>query len=101
MRYCESLIEQIYLGLEEFDNFDFLTIEPSEERYIFRRIDQLNYEDSVESDITYELGELCEYAFTAGGVKGFLSGIYFALKLSDEYKEDLEKIEEFINSFED
>ncbi|MDO4300043.1 MAG: hypothetical protein Q4D26_01485 [Clostridia bacterium] len=99
MSYNKNLIKQIYLELENLENFDFLKIEPSEECYIYRCIDQLDYKYFVESDVTYKLGHLCTRAFEEAGVKGFLAGIYFALKLSEVYKEDFEKILEFINLY--
>ena len=41
--------------------------------------------------------ESCTETMLANEIKGFMSGIYFALKLKDEYKEDMEKIKECIN----
>lgn len=101
MHYCKSLIRQAYLQLGEFSNFNFLRVIPVGERDFFRGNDRLENETSVGPDVMSKIGYLYSDAFEAGEVKGFLAGIYFALKLSEEYKEDLEKVKEFINSFED
>lgn len=101
MYYSENLIGQLYVGLEEFDNFNFLRVVPDGEHNFYRCAEKLENLTSLGDDDVYELGNLYTDAFEVGGVKGFLAGIYFALKLSEKYKEDFEKIKEFIDSFED
>ena len=89
-----SLIGMIYDFLETGCETDrIFKIVPQAEKDCLRLIDKLSIELDMPKDIYYEATKV----MLANEIKGFMSGIYFALKLKDEYKEEMEKIKECIN----
>lgn len=89
-----SLIGMIYDFLETGDETDrIFKIVPQAEKDCLRLIDKLSIESDMPKDIYYEATKV----MLANEIKGFISGIYFALKLKDEFKEDMDKIKECLD----
>lgn len=95
----DSLIGQIYGELENLVGYNVLKIVPQAEKGLYGFIEELELDRNIENDIVYKIGDFCSEFLTLSEIKGFISGIYFALKLREEFKKDFEKIEKFIDSF--
>lgn len=93
-----SLIGMIYDFLESgYETDRVFKMVPEAEKDCLNFIDELSDEIDIPFDIYDEVIESCTETMLANEIKGFMSGIYFALKLKDEYKEEMEKIKECIN----
>lgn len=99
MYSCDSLIVQIYRELEYLEGYDVLKIVPKAEQDFYGFIEELKNDEYIKNDIVYKIGDIFSNILMLSEVKGFISGIYFALKLKEKFKEDFEKIEKFINLF--
>lgn len=97
----KSLIGQVYIELGNLEGYNVLKIVSQAERHFYRYVSELEEKGYITIDIFDKCTDLCNDSLTLSEIKGFISGIYFALKLKEEFKEDFEKIEEFINSLED
>lgn len=94
----KSLIGQAYRNLDDLEGYDVFKIAPEGEKVFFSACSELEEMGYIDSDVFDEVLTHCNNSLTLSEIKGFMSGIYFALKMNKEYKEDFEKIEKFINS---
>lgn len=99
MYSCDSLIGQAYGKLEYLEGYGVLKIVPKAEQDFYRFIEELENDEYIENAIVYKIVDRYSTLLSLSEVKGFISGIYFALKLRDEFKEEFQKMDEFINSF--
>ncbi|MDO5387483.1 MAG: hypothetical protein Q4F75_09500 [Pseudomonadota bacterium] len=93
-----SLIGMIYDFLEKGSGTDYIfSIVPKGEKGCIRFLEKLKNEMDIPEDIYEQTSAYCTETMLANEIKGFMSGIYFALKLKDEFKEDIDKIKTCFN----
>lgn len=95
MYSMDSLIGKIYHDLETDGDYIFF-VNPKEESEYFAYLEGLKRKMNIPEDVYYKARDVDTDAMLANEIKGFISGIYFALKMKEEFKEEMEKIEEYI-----
>lgn len=93
----ESLIGNIYDDLYRKTKYPLFAAEPERKRIFYEDVSQVYEDKGIPQDLCHNLECCCSDMCLANEIKGFMSGIYFALKLKDEFKEDMEKIKKCLN----
>lgn len=88
----ESIIGSIYDDLCRKEKYPVFGAEPEEERRFYMAASEVYEDENIPEELCSKVECCCSDMRLANEIKGFIAGIYFALKLKDEFKADFEKI---------